>query len=79
MDAGKGLAAMAVYEALLAIHGADWIVEQVGDELLGELAILGLIEEGEVTDSGEAESQEWSENDSANNASQGVGEPMDEE
>jgi hypothetical protein len=90
MDAGREVAAVAVYEALLAIHGAEWIVEQVGDELRGELAILGLIEEdtvsdaddeaseeeGEVTDEG---SDEGDDTDSLASFGPGAGQPMDEE
>ncbi len=91
MDAGREVAAVAVYEALLAIHGAQWIVEQVGDELRGELAILGLIEEDTVSDAADEASEEEGEvsdsegsdegDDTGSLASfgPGAGQPMDEE
>lgn len=70
---GKEIAAVAVYETLLAIHGAEWIVEQVGDGLWEELVLLGLIEEGEVAEGDSASDSAESQGDDS------VGEPMDEE
>jgi hypothetical protein len=79
MDAGKEVAAVAVYEALLAMYGADWIVEQVGDELRGELAILGLIEEDTVSEASENDREEESDANDASQEDDSVGEAMDEE
>jgi hypothetical protein len=86
MDASRETAAVAVYEALLAMYGADWIIEQMGDELQGELAILGLIDDD--SESGNDASNETSGTDSeeshADSEDSGplvpdAGQPMDEE
>jgi len=74
-------AAMAILEALVAVHGADWLVDQVGDNLRGELALLGFLdEESTETTHDDAEEGAQEEADSESLAStDSAGEPMDEE
>ena len=70
-------AAMAILEALVAVHGADWLVDQVGDNLRGELALLGFLDE-ESTETGTDDAEEEADSESLP-STDSAGEPMDEE
>lgn len=69
-------AAMAILEALVAVHGADWLVDQVGDNLRGELALLGFLDEETTETATDAEEEVESESLASTDS---AGEPMDEE